>query len=84
MAKCLDQAMRKLIQVIESDFNFASREPWEPGNSSTSMSGILSQLQEHTKLEKTRRELVMPATRQHEASALFQQAEQCRWKFSQA
>ncbi|KAJ5180182.1 Aromatic-ring-hydroxylating dioxygenase alpha subunit [Penicillium capsulatum] len=73
LAKVVERVMQSLVERIESNFHSISGQP---GESSLFTFRILDMLQEHSKLEKTRGELVMPATRQPKASSLFQQAEQ--------
>lgn len=72
LAISVGQTMQKLVKLIESDVHLILGQPL---NSSFGALGILNRLQEHSKLERTRGELVMPATRQPKGSSLFQQAE---------
>lgn len=79
LATAVEQPIQDLVQRMETDFSSISGNT---GDNTQSTRQILSHLQEHAKLEKTRGELIVPATRQPKASSLFQRAEQCESRFS--
>lgn len=76
LANTVERVIQALIGNIESDFQSISNKPVE---NPEAMHQILARLQEHSKLEMMRGSLILPAMRQPKGSALFQQAEQCKW-----
>lgn len=75
LVNAADGVIQGLIRELESEYQSISSKPVE---NSPVTHQILARLQEHSKLEKMRGSMVLPAMRQPKGSALFQQAEQCK------
>lgn len=75
LVNAVEEVITALSGNIESESQSISTKPVE--NSAVTHQ-ILARLQEHSKLEKIRGSLILPAMRQPKGSALFQQAEQCK------
>lgn len=78
VANVVEGVIKDLVQAIETEYQSMHDRPIE---SSPTTRQILQAIQEHSKLEKMRGGLVLPAMHQPKGSSLFQQAEQCEYSF---
>lgn len=78
VANAVKDVIKDLVQTIETEYQSMRDQP--VGNSPNTRR-ILQAIQEHSKLEKMRGGLILPAMHQPKGSSLFQQAEQCECPF---
>lgn len=78
VANAVEGVIKDLVQAIETEYQSMHDRPVE---SSLTTRRILQAIQEHSKLEKMRGGLILPAMHQPKGSSLFQQAEQCEYTF---
>lgn len=73
LSSVVGEVIQNSIKSVEIELQSTTEKPV---GSSPAIHGLLKQLQEHQKLERTSGSLIRPAMRQPKGSSLFQQAEQ--------